>query len=182
MIKTRSIERKVTHMFKRFFPAAFYDSIFEVEYKKLKDEGFVGLMFDIDNTLVPFDVAHPTQEVINLFTDLKAQGFKICLVSNNSETRVFRFNERLKVFAVAKALKPMRRNLRKAMGLMGTDIKNSVFIGDQLFTDVWGGNRLGVKTILVKPIAEREEWITKIKRSTEKLIFKMYLKAGKKDE
>ncbi|PKM96167.1 MAG: YqeG family HAD IIIA-type phosphatase [Firmicutes bacterium HGW-Firmicutes-1] len=169
-------------MFERFFPSAFYDSIFEVEYKKLKDEGYKGLMFDIDNTLVPFDVAHPTQEIIDLFTQLKNEGFKICLVSNNNQTRVFRFNERLKVFAVPKALKPMRRNLRKAMSLMGTEVKNSVFIGDQLFTDVWGGNRLGVKTILVKPIAVKEEWITKVKRSTEKIIFNMYLKAGKKND
>ncbi|PKM50787.1 MAG: YqeG family HAD IIIA-type phosphatase [Firmicutes bacterium HGW-Firmicutes-7] len=169
-------------MFERFFPSAFYNSIFDVDYTKLRTEGYEGLMFDIDNTLVPFDVAHPTKEIIDLFTELKAQGFKICLVSNNSETRVFKFNERLKVFAVAKALKPMRRNLRKAMSLMGTEINNSVFIGDQLFTDVWGGNRLGVMTILVTPIVEREEWITKIKRSTEKKIFKMYLKAGKKNE
>lgn len=169
-------------MFEIFFPTEFYNTIFDVEYSKLKDKGYKGLMFDIDNTLVPFDVVHPTQEIIDLFTELKNQGFKICLVSNNTETRVLRFNERLKVFAVAKALKPMRRNLRKAMKLMDTQIENSVFIGDQLFTDVWGGNRLGLMTILVKPIAEKEEWITKIKRSTEKKVFSHYLKARKKDE
>jgi hypothetical protein len=68
------------------------------------------------------------------------------------------------------------------MKLMETKISNSVFIGDQLFTDIWGGNRLGLMTILVKPIVEREEWITKIKRSTEKKVFNLYLKARKKDE
>lgn len=169
-------------MFERFFPNAFYNTIFDVDYSKLKEEGYKGLMFDIDNTLVPFDVAHPTQEIIDLFTDLKARGFKICLVSNNNETRVFRFNERLKVFAVSKALKPMRRNLRKAMKLMGTQVENSAFIGDQLFTDIWGGNRLGLMTILVKPIAEKEEWITKIKRSTEKKVLDLYLKARNNNE
>lgn len=169
-------------MFEIFFPTEHYQSIFDVEYMKLKEKGFKGLMFDIDNTLVPFDVAHPTQEVIDLFTKLKEQGFKICLVSNNTEARVLKFNEKLKVYAVPKALKPMRRNLRKAMKLMETKISNSVFIGDQLFTDIWGGNRLGLMTILVKPIVEREEWITKIKRSTEKKVFNLYLKARKKDE
>lgn len=169
-------------MFERFFPNAFYETIFEVDYHKLQDEGIRGLMFDIDNTLVPFDVVHPTGEVIKLFTKLATDGFKICLVSNNSQTRVLRFNEKLKVFAISKALKPMRRNLRKAMAMMETTIESSVFIGDQLFTDVWGGNRLGIKTILVKPIAVKEQFITKIKRRTEKKIFDLYLKAAKKDE
>lgn len=169
-------------MFEIFFPTEYYKSIFDVDFNKLKEKGYKGLMFDIDNTLVPFDVAHPTQEIIDLFTQLKEQGFKICLVSNNTEARVLRFNERLKVYAVPKALKPMRRNLRKAMKLMETQVNNSVFIGDQLFTDVWGGNRLGLMTILVKPIAEKEEWITKIKRSTEKKVFNLYLKARKKNE
>lgn len=168
-------------MLKKLFPSEYYNTIFDIDYNKLKDEGYKGLMFDIDNTLVPFDVAHPTQEIIDLFIDLKEKGFKICLVSNNNQIRVFRFNELLKVFAVPKALKPMRRNLRKAMNLMGTDINNSALIGDQLFTDVWGGNRLGIKTILVKPINEKEEWITKIKRSTEKKIMKLYLKAAGKE-
>lgn len=169
-------------MLKKLFPSGYYDSIFHIDYDKLKSEGYKGLMFDIDNTLVPFDVAHPTNEVIDLFMDLKNKGFKICLVSNNNQIRVFKFNELLKVFAVPKALKPMRRNLRKAMNLMKTEINNSVLIGDQLFTDVWGGNRLGVKTILVKPIHEKEEWITKIKRSTEKKVIEIYLRAENKNE
>ncbi len=169
-------------MLERFFPNAFYESIFEIDYNQLAQKGYKGLMFDIDNTLVPFDVVHPTEEVIGLFTRLASQGFKICLVSNNNHTRVLRFNEKLKVFAIPKALKPMRRNLRKAMGLMGTSLDNSVFIGDQLFTDVWGGNRLGIMTILVKPIAVKEQLITKIKRRTEKKILDLYLKAAKKDE
>ncbi|MBC7959891.1 MAG: HAD hydrolase-like protein, partial [Vallitaleaceae bacterium] len=84
--------------------------------------------------------------------------------------------------AVPKALKPMRRNLRKAIGLMGTTVETSALIGDQLFTDVWGGNRLGVTTILVKPIAVNEEFITKIKRRTEKFVFNRYLKAGSKND
>lgn len=170
-------------MYERFFPSAFYNSIFDVEYDKLLEEGYKGLMYDIDNTLVPFDVEHPTEEIIELFERLKKDGFKLCLVSNNSKARVTRFNERLKVFAVSKALKPLRRSLLKAMNYMGTNANNSVFIGDQMFTDVWGGNRVGVKTILVKPIAVKEQFITKIKRSTEKQIFDLYQKVaeGKKN-
>lgn len=165
-------------MYERFFPSAFYNSIFDVEYDKLLEEGYKGLMYDIDNTLVPFDVEHPTEEIIKLFERLQKKGFKLCLVSNNSKARVTRFNEKLKVFAVPKALKPFRRSLLKAMKLMGTTTHNSVFIGDQMFTDVWGGNRVGVKTILVKPIAVKEQFITKIKRNTEKKIFDLYQKVA----
>lgn len=169
-------------MYERFFPSAFYNSIFDVEYDKLAEKGYKGLMYDIDNTLVPFDVEHPTEEIIELFERLKKIGFTICLVSNNSKARVTRFNEHLKVFAVPKALKPLKRSLLKAMKLMGTNAKNSVFIGDQMFTDVWGGNRVGVKTILVKPLTVKEQFITKIKRNTEKKIFDLYKRIGKGNE
>lgn len=169
-------------MIERFFPSEHYDSIFEVDYEKLHIQGFKGIMFDIDNTLVPYDVPHPTKKVIDLFTKLKSMGFKICLVSNNNETRVLKFNEKLKVYAIPKASKPMRRKLRKAMGLMGTNLRDTVLIGDQIFTDVLGGNRIGVKTILVMPVSEKDEWITKIKRGAEKVIFSLYLKAGKHHE
>lgn len=165
-------------MLKRFYPSKHYQTIFNIPYEELWKQGYKGIMYDIDNTLVPFDAPHPTNEVIELFTKLRDMGFKICLVSNNNHNRVLRFNEKLKVFAVAKALKPMRRNLRKAMELMGTDSSNTILIGDQMFTDVWGGNRLGLKTFLVMPIQVKEQWITKIKRGTEKLVFKKYLKAS----
>lgn len=167
-------------MLKRFFPSEHHDTIFDIDYKKLAKEGYRGIMFDIDNTLVPYDVEHPSQEIIDLFTDLKEMGFRICLVSNNNNERVYRFNERLKVFAVPKALKPMTRNLKKAMQLLKTSKENTVFVGDQLFTDVWGGNRIQVKTILVMPIAQKEQFITWIKRSTEKRVFNYYLEHLKK--
>jgi len=163
-------------MFERFFPNENFDTIFDVDYNKLASQGYKGIMFDIDNTLVPYDVAHPSQEIIDLFMNLKKLGFNIALVSNNNNERVYKFNEKLKVFAVPKALKPMTRKLKKAMTLMNTNEENTVFIGDQLFTDIWGGNRLKIKTILVTPIAEKEQWITKIKRGTEKMVFKHYLK------
>ena len=102
-------------------------------------------------------------------------GFKICLVSNNNRKRVYRFNQKLKVHAIYNTLKPLRRKLRKGMNFLGTDLDNTVLIGDQMFTDVLGGNRLKIKTILVKPIQDNEQWITKVKRSTEKLLFDKYV-------
>ncbi|GMQ64137.1 YqeG family HAD IIIA-type phosphatase [Vallitalea maricola] len=169
-------------MLERFFPSEYTDSIRQINYRKLYDEGYRGILFDIDNTLVPYDMEHPNQEIIDLFEDIKKIGFKIALVSNNNKIRVTTFNEKLKVFAVHKALKPMTRNLKRAMEAIKTNKKNTVLVGDQIFTDIYGGNRIKIKTILVVPIAEKEEWITKIKRNTEKKIIKAYLKRVKKNE
>ncbi|MCT4687085.1 YqeG family HAD IIIA-type phosphatase [Vallitalea sp.] len=169
-------------MLERFFPSEYTDSIRQINYRKLYDEGYRGILFDIDNTLVPYDMEHPNQEIIDLFEDIKKIGFKVALVSNNNKIRVTTFNEKLKVFAVHKALKPMTRNLKRAMQAIKTNKKNTVLVGDQIFTDIYGGNRIKIKTILVVPIAEKEEWITKIKRNTEKKIIKAYLKRVKKNE
>ena len=169
-------------MLRRFYPKAHYNTIFDIQFEKLAEEGYKGIMFDIDNTLVPYDVAHPDERIIELFTKLSQLGFKMTLVSNNSKERVYRFNENLKVYAIPMALKPMTRNLKKGMAMMKTDASNTVFVGDQLFTDVWAGNRLGIKTIHVQPIAVKEQFITRIKRSTEKLVFRRYLKTLKKHE
>jgi HAD superfamily phosphatase (TIGR01668 family) len=169
-------------LLERFFPSEYTDSIRQINYRKLYDEGYRGILFDIDNTLVPYDMEHPNQEIIDLFEDIKKIGFKVALVSNNNKIRVTTFNEKLKVFAVHKALKPMTRNLKRAMQAIKTNKKNTVLVGDQIFTDIYGGNRIKIKTILVVPIAEKEEWITKIKRNTEKKIIKAYLKRVKKNE
>lgn len=167
-------------MLKQLFPKDYIPSIFDLNISELKKNHIKGLIFDIDNTLVPFDVAHPNQKLINFFEELKRDGFKICLVSNNTEERVIKFNEKLKLYAIHKASKPRSRSFKKAMELMKTNKKNTVVIGDQIFTDVWGGNRAGIMTILVVPVTERDEWITKIKRGLERTVIDAYERQRKK--
>jgi len=161
-------------MLRQLFPFDYIDSVFELNVEELMRLKIKGLIFDIDNTLVPYDVAYPNQKLISFFEKLKEKGFKICLVSNNTEERVIKFNEDLKLYAIHKASKPRRKSFLKAMNLMGTHKDNTVVIGDQVFTDVWGGNRLGLKTILVVPVSARDEWITKIKRGLERIIIRLY--------
>lgn len=168
-------------LFDKFFPDEYVNSIFDINYEKLYNEGKRGILFDIDNTLVPYNVENPNEDIINLFEKLKKIGFKICLVSNNNEQRVIKFNQNLKVQAVHKAAKPFTRNLKKAMQLIDSNKDNTVLIGDQIFTDVFGGNKISIKTILVVPIQEKEQWITKIKRSTEKQVLNKYLKRNNKN-
>lgn len=161
-------------MLTRLFPEKYLNSIFELDIDELVKQGIKGIIFDIDNTLVPYDVAEPTDNIIELFEEIKKSGLQITLVSNNKEDRVIKFNEKLKVFAIHKAKKPRTINLKRAMELMQLQSEQVAIVGDQVFTDVYGGNRAGITTILVNPVSEKDEWITKVKRGLEKKILRRY--------
>ncbi|QUI23820.1 YqeG family HAD IIIA-type phosphatase [Vallitalea pronyensis] len=168
-------------MLKRLFPSIYVNSIYDIKFEELYNEGYRGIIFDIDNTLVSYDTKHPDERIVTLMEMLKGVGFNVALVSNNNRIRVQTFNEKLQLKAYHKALKPMTRKIKIAMQAISTDRSNTILVGDQIFTDIYGGNRLGLKTILVIPISEKEEWITKIKRNTEKKIIKAYLKRVNKN-
>ncbi|QEH68905.1 YqeG family HAD IIIA-type phosphatase [Cellulosilyticum sp. ST5] len=163
-------------MIKKLYPTVYVPSIYDLNLKQLKSEGVKGIIFDIDNTLVPYDEAEPNEEIIALFDQIRKEGFKITLVSNNTEDRVVKFNEKLKVFALHKSQKPLTKNFKKALTLMNCQKKEAIIVGDQVFTDVYGGNKAGIKTILVQPVSEKDEWKTKVKRGLEKKIIKSYQK------
>ena len=119
------------------------------------------------------------KRAIELFERLKRIGFKCCLISNNQEPRVKMFNEKIQVDYVYDAHKPSTRNYRKAMEIMGTDTGSTIFIGDQLFTDVWGAKRAGIPNILVKPIHPKEEIQIVLKRYLEKIVLYFYKRSQK---
>ena len=168
-------------MFERFFPDRYVASTYIIDYEKLYEEGVRGLIFDIDNTLVPHG-APADERAVRLFARLKDIGFRCCLISNNQEKRVKTFNEPIQVDYVYNAHKPSVKNYLRAMEIMGTDRESTVFIGDQLFTDVWGAKRAGIPSILVKPIHPREEIQIVLKRYLEKIVLHFYRKSlnGKK--
>lgn len=168
-------------MFERFFPDERIDSTYEIDFEKLYDEGYRGLIFDIDNTLVPHG-ARADDRAVALFRRLKRLGYVCCLLSNNQVERVEMFNEDVQVEYIYNAHKPSTRNYRKAMEILGTDVGNTIFIGDQLFTDVYGAKRAGIRNILVKPIHPKEEIQIVLKRYLERIVLRSYerkLKAGK---
>ena len=168
-------------MFDRFFPDRYVASTYVIDFEKLYEEGVRGLIFDIDNTLVPHG-APADERAVRLFARLKDIGFRCCLISNNQEKRVKTFNEPIQVDYVYNAHKPSVKNYIKAMEIMGTDRESTVFIGDQHFTDVWGAKRAGIPNILVKPIHPREEIQIVLKRYLEKIVLYFYRKSlnGKK--
>lgn len=162
-------------MFQKFYPSEYYTSTYVIDFAKYYKKGYRGILFDIDNTLVPHN-APATEEAIRLIHRLKEIGFGICLVSNNKEPRVAEFNKPLDVKYIYKAGKPKRSGYQKAMQLLGTDTTNTLFVGDQLFTDLWGANNTGITSLLVQPIDKKEEIQIILKRIPEKWILHSYLK------
>ena len=168
-------------MFKTFYPGEYLDSTYLINFEKLYIDGYRGLIFDIDNTLVEHGVA-ADQRAIDLFVKLRKIGFHTCLISNNQEPRVKPFADKVKTMFVSNAHKPSTINYIKAMRLMSTDKENTIFIGDQLFTDVWGANRAGIRTILVRPINKKEEIQIVFKRYLEKIVLFFYKRSIRKKE
>ena len=127
----------------------------------------------MDNTLVPHDAPADTRAK-ELFKRLREIGLESCLASNNKEPRVKKFARAVGTKYIYKAGKPKRRGYKEAMKQMGTRAENTVFVGDQIFTDIWGANRAGITSILVKPINPKEEIQIVIKRVPEKLVLYFY--------
>ena len=165
-------------MLKTFYPDDYIASTYVIPFEELYKKGYRGLIFDIDNTLVPHG-APADERAITLFERLRKIGFDTCLISNNQESRVKPFADRVGSKYVFDAHKPSTKNYKKAMGLMKTSKENTLFVGDQLFTDVWGAKRTGIKSILVKPIHPKEEIQIVLKRYLEKIVLFFYKRSKK---
>lgn len=166
-------------MFRTFYPKEYVDSTYNIDFDSFYEKGIRGVIFDIDNTLVPHG-APADEKAKKLFAHLKELGMNACLLSNNKEPRVAMFNKDAKVYTISKSGKPNPKGYRKAMELMGTDEQSTIFVGDQLFTDVWGANRTGLYSILVKPIHPKEEIQIVLKRYLEKIVLFFYFREQKK--
>lgn len=162
------------------YPDEYLASTYQINFDKLYSEGYRGVIFDIDNTLVPHG-APADDRAIRLFAHLKELGFACTLMSNNKEPRVKLFNEKIGVDYIFKAAKPKPGNYRLAMKRMHTDCSNTLFVGDQIFTDVFGANLAGIRTFLVAPINPKEEIQIVLKRYLEKIVLFFYLRKKKKE-
>lgn len=156
-------------MLKKLIPQKNVRSIYEIDVQALWDAGIRGIITDLDNTLVGAKHPQATPELLVWLKQLQTIGFKVVIVSNNNKLRVSRFSEPLSIPYIFRAKKPGNSAFRKAMGMMALAPQQTVVIGDQMLTDVLGGNRLGLYTILVLPIELRDEgFFTKINRRIEK--------------
>ena len=141
---------------KNFMPNAYVQSIHEIDFDKLADNGIKGVITDLDNTLVGWDVADPTPAVIHWFNMLNEKGINY----------------------IFEARKPMGKAFKHAADRMGLKPEETVVIGDQMLTDVFGGNRRGMYTVMVVPVKKTDGFVTKFNRIIERRLLNRYKRKG----
>lgn len=166
-------------MFEMLMPKLRVNTVFDIDLEDLYAKGYRGIITDLDNTLVgaKAPLAHP--ELIAWFELVKKTGFQLIIVSNNHLERVSSFATPLDIQYVHEARKPSLKPFKKAMKMMGLSNTETIMVGDQMMTDVFGGNRLGLLTVLVLPISIQDEgWTTRINRRVERIALTNLRKKG----
>lgn len=164
-------------MLHKFTPRLRVKTVYEIPLAELWENGVRGIITDLDNTLVGAKEPLATPELIVWLELVKQMGFKVVIVSNNGELRVRNFAEPLQIPFIHRAKKPSNTAFQKALKWMELSAEQTVVVGDQMLTDVLGGNRMGLHTILVLPIALLDEgFFTKVNRRIEKVLLAMMQK------
>ncbi|MYL47884.1 YqeG family HAD IIIA-type phosphatase [Halobacillus litoralis] len=166
-------------MLKNFLPDEHVPSVFDIDPDQLKDKGIKGVITDLDNTLVAWDEPDATEDIKGWFKKMSEHGIQVTIASNNNEARVKLFSEPLDTTFIHSARKPLSKAFRKAQKQMKLKKDEVAVIGDQLLTDVLGGNSAGFHTILVVPIVETDGFFTKFNRKIERRILNWMRRKGK---
>lgn len=151
-------------------PDLFYRSVLTIDLEDLRSRGVNALLLDLDNTLLPRDTGVVADAYVQWAAAAQASGFKVCIVSNNWHAHVHEVAESLQLAITAKALKPFPGAFRRAMSMLGVTAKECAVIGDQVFTDVVGGNLIGATTVLVEPLSKTDLPHTLFLRLIERLV------------
>lgn len=163
-------------LYKYFYPQYSFKSIDDIDCGMFKTLEIKFVLLDIDNTLVPYTSPYPDGRAIKFLNSLKENGISFCFVSNNSRERIEKFNTNIGAAYFPNAKKPLLYGINEAMASLGAEKSNTALIGDQIFTDIWGGKRAGITTILVEPIKECESLFFRFKRYFEKKVIREYNK------
>ena len=168
-------------MLKNLMPDGIFASFRDITPELLCEMGIKAILLDIDNTLVTYDDPEPTDEVLAWLDAMKSAGILAAFVSNNeSPERVDVFNRGLGLYATSRSKKPLPVGFRRAMRALGVKPCECLAIGDQIFTDVWGGKNAGARAFLVPPIKDRTDWFFRLKRKLEAPIIRKYKKKNGK--
>ena len=157
-------------------PDYMFEKFDDIGVDFLKNIGVRSLVIDIDNTLAPYEVAEPDERTVRWFAALGAAGIRAALVSNNGRERVERYNSRLGLPAYYDCRKPSRKYLIKAMEDIGAERDTTMFLGDQIFTDVVAARRMGIRAAVVPPIKDKKTGFFRFKRLMERPIMRRYRK------
>ena len=151
-------------------PTSYARRIEEIEIGALRSDGIRGIIIDLDNTLVGYRLSEPDAKVAAWLDDATRAGFQAIIVTNNASDWALQTAQSLGVPCIPNARKPLLRGFHAALKALGTSAEETIVIGDQLFTDVLGAKRFGMKVILTEPIVAREEWWMRLTRFLERLV------------
>jgi len=164
-----------------FSPGVYVERIVDIDLAALVREGAEAVLVDLDNTLLPWKSSAVPESSRVWIAEAKRLGIKICIVSNTHyPRRLRRIASELGVASIDRAVKPRRNGCDEAARMLGVELSRCVVVGDQLLTDILGGNLAGASTILVRPMDKREFVGTKISRLVEKLIFVLLERRGER--
>lgn len=161
-------------------PEYIFETFRDVTPEFCEQNGIKTIISDIDNTLVTYDDAEPTAEVMEWYKSLNESGVSVAFVSNNDADRVETFNEKIGTVAIFKSGKPLLRGISQASELLGAEKETTALLGDQLLTDICAANRFGIRGIVVPPIKDKKTLFFRAKRAIEKPFMKKYLKEQSK--
>jgi len=165
-----------------FCPDQCVGSVVDIDLDALWRRGIRALILDVDNTLLAWEAEEIPAGVKAWVDRAREMGFRMCIASNGTRSRVMRIAEHLGVPAIPKAVKPRKRPFRRALEMLGVTPEVTAVVGDQLFTDVLGGNRMELYTILINPVSRQELRTTKIVRKVEKKVLTRLNRKGLIDE
>ncbi|MCM0583333.1 YqeG family HAD IIIA-type phosphatase [Weissella diestrammenae] len=163
-------------MTEKFTPTWLVSAIYNLTPEQLKAQGIKAVLTDLDNTLIAWNNPDGTEELRQWLAAMAAAKIPVMIVSNNSATRIARVAEPLGLPFVSRALKPMTKELNLALKMLNLNANDVIMVGDQLMTDIWAANNVGVRSVLVQPLIETDQWNTKINRFIEKGVKKSMLK------
>ncbi len=169
-------------MIKRFVPEYYFDTFDMASAEFLSSIGVKGIILDVDNTLEPYENALPGEHVKAWLASLREAGIGAAIVSNNNAERIDLFNSELELPAYSKAKKPFKKNIIKAINDLGITPSEAIFMGDQVFTDVWAAHNAGIRAILVPPIKDKTDLLTRFKRWLEIPVLSYYKKRVQKGD
>lgn len=171
-------DRRGVNVLKLMVPDLHKSSVYEIDVQALKQQGIKSMLVDLDNTLVESTRPDATPRLVKWLAQVKEMGIQVMILSNNSKTRVSKFAQPLHIPFIHLARKPLTFAFRRALKELGTTKEETVMVGDQLLTDVFGGNRAGLYTILVTPVSNIDGFMTRLNRRVERLIFRLLEKRG----
>ena len=164
-------------MFEILRPKVYVDSVYNIDLKKLKKTKKIkGIIIDLDNTLVAWGKKEISQKIIDWVNEAKKLELKICIVSNTNSKRVAELAKILDIPYHSKYFKPFSVAFNNGLKILDTKKSETAVIGDQIFTDIWGGNRLKLLTILVTPIVKKDSIGTFLHRNLEKIIISFWIR------